>query len=190
MGIKNILKMSWGELNKLSRRELAKLTSALASAANKRLDRAKAAGVSSRDIKKARKQGRFSVAGKNTNELRREMARARNFLQSERSSVSDIKKADRQVLERVRTLTGDDTLSKTSMRKIFGVYDKLREEDPYAGYKGVSAQIIRDITTMVQGDKRATQRDLLEKAHERLNSIYEENERINEEFDIGTAQFF
>ena len=86
MNISEILKQSTRKLMNLSRSELAKITSSLASAANKRLKRIEKAGLSEsshayRYVE--RSGGKFSVAGKSSEELILEFKRAKQFLSDE-----------------------------------------------------------------------------------------------------------
>jgi translation initiation factor 2 beta subunit (eIF-2beta)/eIF-5 len=82
----------------MSRRELAQVTSILSSAANKRIARIEKAGVTSPAVANLKRHdGKFSVKGKNTNQLRSEFARARNFMQNATSSVSGAKASAKQI---------------------------------------------------------------------------------------------
>ena len=98
MKVKEILNLSDVQINKMSRRELAQVTSILSSAANKRIARIEKAGVTSPAVSNIKKHdGKFSVKGKNTNQLRSEFARARNFMQNATSSVKGAKASARQI---------------------------------------------------------------------------------------------
>ena len=98
MKVKEILNLSDVQINKMSRKELAQVTSILASAANKRIARIEKAGVTSPAVSNIKKHdGKFSVKGKNTNQLRSEFARARNFMQNATSSVKGAKASARQI---------------------------------------------------------------------------------------------
>ena len=98
MKVKDILRLSDVQINKMSRRELAQVTSILASAANKRIARIEKAGVTSPAAANVKAhEGRFSVKGKNTNQLRGEFARARNFMNNVTSTVKGAKSSARQI---------------------------------------------------------------------------------------------
>lgn len=98
MKVKEILNLSDIQINKMSRRELSQVTSILSSAANKRIARIEKAGITSPAVANVRKHdGKFSVKGKNTNQLRSEFARARNFMQNATSSVRGAKQSARQI---------------------------------------------------------------------------------------------
>lgn len=98
MKVKEILQLSDIQINKMSRRELAQVTSILSSAANKRIARIEKAGVTSPAVANVRKHdGKFSVKGKNTNQLRSEFARAKTFMSNATSSVRGAKASARQI---------------------------------------------------------------------------------------------
>ena len=98
MKVKEILNLSDVQINKMTRKELAQVTSILASAANKRIARIEKAGVTSPAVSNVKShEGRFSVKGKNTNQLRGEFARARNFMNNVTSTVKGAKSSARQI---------------------------------------------------------------------------------------------
>ena len=98
MKVKEVLRLSDVQINKMSRKELAQVTSILASAANKRIARIEKAGVTSPAVANVKAhEGRFSVKGKNTNQLRGEFARARNFMSNVTSTVKGAKSSARQI---------------------------------------------------------------------------------------------
>ena len=98
MKVKEILNLSDVQINKMSRKELAQVTSILASAANKRINRIEKAGVTSPAVANVKAHdGKFSVKGKNTNQLRGEFARARNFMSNVTSTVKGAKSSARQI---------------------------------------------------------------------------------------------
>lgn len=98
MKVKDVLRLSDVQINKMSRKELAQVTSILSSAANKRIARIEKAGVTSPAVANVKShEGRFSVKGKNTNQLRGEFARARNFMSNTTSTVRGAKSSARQI---------------------------------------------------------------------------------------------
>ena len=112
MKVKDILQLSDVQINRMSRRELSQVTSILSSAANKRIARIEKANVTSPAVQNVmRHEGKFSVKGKNTNQLRSEFARARNFMQNTTSTLRGAKASARQIeknlgLDRKKTKKG------------------------------------------------------------------------------------
>ena len=112
MKVKEILQLSDTAINKMSRRELAQVTSILASASNKRIARIEKAGVTSQAVQNVKSHdGRFSVKGKNTNQLRSEFARARNFMTSSTSTLRGAKASAKRI---EKNLGLDKTAKKVS----------------------------------------------------------------------------
>lgn len=96
MTVEEVLRLTAGQRAKLSRAELARATSVLASAANKRLKRLEEAGLASSSqaanfIKHG--GGSFSVKGKSIAALDAEFQRAAGFLTKPTSTVKGTRKA-------------------------------------------------------------------------------------------------
>lgn len=122
MKVKDVLRLSDIQINKMSRRELAQVTSILASAANKRIARIEKAGVTSPAVANVKShEGRFSVKGKNTNQLRGEFARARNFMSNVTSTVKGAKSSARQIEKNLG-------LGKTKKKTVKAVPSSLKKE--------------------------------------------------------------
>lgn len=122
--VKSVLKLTGKDLRKLGRADLAKVVSQAASAANKRLKRASAAGQPIEDT-----IDRFSVAGKNKNELMKEFTRVKNFLGKPELSLSGQKKLAREtatgLTEKIIGTKRKDTEAGSKERK---AYDKMRRQ--------------------------------------------------------------
>lgn len=96
--IEDILDMDFNDINKLNRKDLSAITSRLVSASNKRIKRFEERGekpLAMRGIDK-----NFSVKGKNTNQLRHEFAKMRNFLQFDTSTSKGWNKFKQDVATR------------------------------------------------------------------------------------------
>ena len=135
MKVKEVLRLSDVQINKMSRKELAQVTSILASAANKRIARIEKAGVTSPAVANVKAhEGRFSVKGKNTNQLRGEFARARNFMSNVTSTVKGAKSSARQIeknlgLGKTKKKTGKEVPSslKKEHKKIVQKRERLEK---------------------------------------------------------------
>lgn len=101
--VKELLNLSSRDVAKMSRQELARTVSQLASAGNKRLRRLERTpmGTESRPYKSAMEVGNFSVAGKNQGQLQNEFKRVREFLTAETSTVQGWKKYRASVKKRI-----------------------------------------------------------------------------------------
>ena len=126
MKISDILSMKPAEIRRMTRSELARRVSQLASAANKRLKRLAAAGLTNTPAYNyvERSGGKFSVAGKDIQELQNEYLRAKQFLSPE-TQTSTVRGA-RQAEKRVRQSTS------AFMESINSDYNEWSEEDKKA----------------------------------------------------------
>lgn len=101
--INELLNLTSRDIAKLSRQELARVVSQLASAGNKRLRRLEATsmGTESRPYKTVMEVGKFSVAGKNQGQLQNEFKRVSGFLKAKTSTVSGWNKERARVYKRI-----------------------------------------------------------------------------------------
>ena len=102
MSIEDIMNLGAGNIMRLNETDLRAVTTRLVSASNKRLARLKKAGINyTPAMHKIYTQGatRFSVKGKNRNQLMHEFANVRNFLNDKTSSVSGYKKFAKKFAE-------------------------------------------------------------------------------------------
>lgn len=100
--VDTILNITPDKLMAMSRKDLAKNISILASAANKRLKRLELSGEFSPAAEWVRTHGgKFSVAGKNKNQLLIEFFRVQQYMDSKTSTVSGAKKWRRNVEKEV-----------------------------------------------------------------------------------------
>lgn len=101
--INELVNLSSRDVAKLSRQELARVVSQLASAGNKRLRRLESTpmGTESRPYKTAMEVGKFSVAGKNQGQLQNEFKRVSEFLKTKTSTVSGWKTEKAKVYKRI-----------------------------------------------------------------------------------------
>ena len=101
--IHELVNLSSKDVAKMSRQELARVVSQLASAGNKRLRRLETTpmGTESRPYKTAMEVGNFSVAGKNQGQLQNEFKRVTEFLKAKTSTVSGWKTEKAKVYKRI-----------------------------------------------------------------------------------------
>lgn len=145
----DVIKLDPTHVKNLSQRSLAKLTSRLVSAYNKRAKRLERSGLaeaspSYRGLQEAGKT-RLSVKGKSYAELFSTYADAKRLL-TERStfSVAGTKKLMRDTSERI----GHDFSSKEEARRFWEAIDKLKEKD-IGNDKRTSTDIQREVADMM-----------------------------------------
>ena len=108
LSVGKILAMKPDKIEKLSARELRKLTTFLNSAANKRVKRAQQLGTESEVLRRAAEGGRFKTTriGKNVPEAQArpiayaEFMRVREFMRKETSSTRGVKKTQKKIIKK------------------------------------------------------------------------------------------
>ena len=188
--INDILKMSWSDIEQLNRNELSKLTSRVTSVANKRIVRLEKAtrGTSSFAYQQYENQGRkFSVKGKNVNELRNELSNAMRFVRYKTSTVKGWNKYREDVEERISDVTDGESLewSDRTWSKYWKVYRRFEESHGGTFKKGDSDRIQKFIReTFQQSDKRKSADYFSQQIESRYSEMYEQSmEEIEDETD-------
>lgn len=182
MRIDDILNMDIDKLSRMNRRELAKVVSQLSSSANKRLRRLEQQGLTdSYAYNKAQTVGDFSVKGKNTNQLRKEFARVRDFINSKTSSVKGYKKFLGEVSTRVsggNKSIGKKVYGDLGLRKQFwSVYNRVKESYPSLfGSKGDSTRMQELIALILADNADKSDDDIMNIVRENINNLYEKTE--------------
>lgn len=123
---KDILNREFEELNKLSNKNLRAVTSRLVSSANKRLKRIEKANLTEFNIPYKQTMeggGKFSVKGKTRNEVLKEYARTKEFLEAKTSSVSGYK----TYRQKVKSRLGQPERSDEVERDFWNEYNYINE---------------------------------------------------------------
>lgn len=198
LSIEDIMNIPFEMLNKFNRRDLAKITSRLASTANKRIKRLLNSeyGEVSRAlegiINRIKKSGTtsFSVKGKDINQLRNEFAQVKNFLNLQTSSVVGTKKVINKTLERLGV--DRSNWSNAKNKRFFKIYRKLVEE--YGGNDEKfkewydSKNIQRVLSEKFKWKNKDD--DILDIMRKHLDELYEDKERIDNELDDEYRDIF
>lgn len=121
--IDELITLTSKDVAKMSRAELAKVVSQLASAGNKRLRRLETTpmGTESRPYKTAMEVGNFSVAGKNQGQLQNEFKRVTEFLKTKTSTVSGWKAEKTRVYKRIGDKFDSEEAEKAFWRAYRGI---------------------------------------------------------------------
>ena len=178
--IKDIMSIDPKDILKMSRKELSTYTSRLASAANKRLKR-----MYGKEKNKFEYKDKFSVKGKNINQLRAEYARAKSYLQSN-NSLSGMKKTKKKVINGLKKqgvkITGKQ------YNKFWSVYQRLKEVDPKVSSYVYKYMSMRDIADYINDNPTKSVDEVIDGMMSDLNSHYEEQKE--QEYDGGFSEFF
>lgn len=168
MSIDDIMSMDWDDVKRLSRSELAKVTSRLASAGNKRLRRMEKSGITYSPAYSSamRGGGNFSVKGKGVNELRTEFARVRNFLNLKTSTV----KGAKEFKKKFENMTSG--LSNNQIGEFFDMLHRLQESDRAFFEDSIRYKIIMEILTNKVKEMSGT--ELYNYMRKRIDELYEQ----------------
>ena len=171
----SILNMNWDDINKLSRTELAQLTSRVVSVANKRIVRLEKTklGKQSFAYQTYKEQGRkFSVRGKNTNQIKNELSNAMRFVRMKTSTVKGWTEYREQMEKRLSDATDGESInwSNRTWSKYWKVYRRFEESHGGKFKKGDSDRFQQFIYEMFSsGDKRRS----ADYFQQRVNDAYE-----------------
>lgn len=149
--IKDLITMDWEDVEKLSRRELAQVTSRLVSASNKRIRRLEKQDLGSAPaLKSLRKdvhttdKGYLTVKGKKHGEIEHIYSKAREFLNRKTSTVKGYKSVIKSARKQVEDATGR-TFTDVDMNKLFEVLHKGQQAGIIDGRGTAGSFYARDI---------------------------------------------
>ena len=188
--IEKLINLDIGAVQRMTRRELAKVVSTLSSAANKRLNRLhqSPAGNLSPAYQQALKRGqRFSTAGKNVNQLRNEYKDVTQFLKRKTSTVSGWNKVREEPLSRI----GGSFSNADEERQFWELYRKLESSElgGVMSYGSTETQrLLRQEMTQGDGDE-----SIIANVISRLDEEYVKQQMAlyGEDFDdYDTGDFF
>lgn len=174
--IKEILDTDIADLKKLSGKELKNVVSTLRDASAKRYKRAIEKDELDPAITAFRDKyhGRISVKGKTDKELQRELEKGYYFMQA-KSSAS---KGRAEILEAVRTATGEEKLTRSQierMWKIIDRMDKMYKLGDLPEFGSLGSNTVRNVVAK-QVAKRHTVDYVIKRAEKFLNAAYEEEQ--------------
>lgn len=170
----------------MSRKELAKAVSILASAANKRLKRIETAGLENyssayRYIEHT--GGKFSVAGKNTEELIIEYKRVKGFLSPARktSTIKGIRASVKENETKVQDRLGVTFKNEEESKDFWKAYNKYADSHRAKVYNTGSDTIQKLIAQRVERGQSLNASAVTRMINKYIKSQKEELERIERE---------
>lgn len=177
-----LLNLSSGDVSKLTRSQLAQVVSRIASAANKRLKGVKEKGRATPAYTKVMESGgKFSTRGKSLNQLRSEFLRAKEYMESQSSTIAQY---DKMLARIARNLSGAGVTNIThqNIEKLLKIYGKIYQSDPQARVKSMKYEIQRTIGDELLINPDMSIDEIVTKVSNQLSKIYERNEATNNEF--------
>lgn len=149
--IKELITLDWEDVSKLSRKELADVTSRLVSASNKRIRRLEKQELENAPaLKSLRKdvhmneRGYLTIKGKKHGEIEHIYKKAREFLNRKTSSVKGYKNVIKKARKQLEDATGQ-TFTTTDMNKLFEVLHKGQQAGIIDGRGTAGSFYARDI---------------------------------------------
>ena len=205
MTTEEIINLDIEDIQKLSTKQLQRLTTQIVSTANKRVKALKSAGLEDSLILTQMKDfsGRFSskIEGKNKlNRLRNTFSNVRNFLLAETSTVRGYKKYNRETAERIagnknmRDSEARDFVKRYESdielrRGFWRIYNRLKETypDKFSGM-GASDRIQKLIRSQMQSMPFSSTDEIYESMEDILNNDsepeYEYDPELSDFFDL------
>jgi hypothetical protein len=161
--------MDVSEFNKLSLKDLRKVTGRLVSAGNKRIRRAEEKGVDSPAFAYIRESGgMLSTKGKDLQQLRHEFVRAKNFMEAE---TSTIKGAENFKAESIELLKQEGVnLSNESFDTVMKAVETLKRNDDRVAMRSMKYRMMAEAEVLVQ--KGYTQEAIENKLFKQVDKIY------------------
>lgn len=179
LSIKDIMNMDWADVAKLTRKELATVTSRLVSASNKRLRRLEQSDYigespAYRSVKERTGEVRFSVKGKKHGQIERTFKEAKHFLSLKTSTISGYNKVLKNVRETINTKIGRN-VTMTDVSKLFNTLHKAQELGlvDKRGSKG-SEVAVGFIVDMLERNPDKSIDDLINDFDDYASNLYEE----------------
>lgn len=203
MTTEEIINLDIEDIQKLSTKQLQRLTTQIVSTANKRVKALKSAGLEDSLILTQMKDfsGRFSskIEGKNKlNRLRNTFSNVRNFLLAETSTVRGYKKYNRETAERIagnknmRDPEARDFVKRYEndielRRDFWNIYNRLKETypDKFSG-KGASERIQKLIRSQMQSMPFSS----IDEIYESMEDILNNDNEPEFEYEPELSDFF
>ena len=189
--VDKLTNLSATQIKQYDRKNLAKIVTKLASAANKRVKRLGENGLATPALRKADKGKHFGSKDKNLKQLRSEYKRVSGFLKSETSTVKGYKsflnRLSKKFKEKgVKVGGGSTEEMQDFIDKETRIYDWLKDRNP------LIEDSIYKYSVMPKLSEYINQGNLSESAIKKRMQKYinEEYKKIQESRNIDTSQFF
>lgn len=191
LSVNQILDM---DVNKLDEKDLRKVATRLMSASNKRIKRLRE--MSGGKLSPAMQQmetrtpsGKFSVKGKNLNQLRHEISSMKGFLKGKTSSVTGWKRTKRLKKEQLEANLGYEITEKDEA-KFWKTYHRLEESKGSAlGTIYDSLQVMKAIHAKIRQRKGISQ--ILDEIEPEMETMYKEGmDAEDNEAEIAVSDIF
>lgn len=180
--IEELMNIPQEEWEGLSKKDMRSVVQRLASAANKRVDRMQKKGISSPALRQLLENGgRVSTKGKDLAALRAEFTRAKNFLQSQTSTISGYNEFVQNNIDALNEHGVD--IDKKNFEDFWRVFDRLKEMDPSVENSALKYKIMQAIADEFDEDDIDVDY-ITERMMDQIDLLYEDYEEIeNQKWD-------
>lgn len=175
MKLDAIMKLNQREIEKMSRKELARVVSDLRSVARKRIERMEKSEIYSPAYSAIIASGGIpTVKGMDLTQLKNEFKRYKHFIELKTSTVKGAKKYYEKSVKNFERLTGRE-FTADQMKYFFGLLDDLRD-DGLATEKNYNS-VLNYMVDYVEENPNATDNEILNHAREEVKKEYEQSTR-------------
>lgn len=188
LSINDIMNLYIEDVLYLNKKDLARITGRIQSAANKRIKRLREKGVAEYSPAIIRSLGdkvKFSIKGKTRNEILKEFVSIKRFLNAKTSSLSGFKAYKKRIEANIK-----QPIDNERMKEMFKIFRKYRE-----GNIGLFHRINSLMKQKNYGSEQAekfiaeelkkgkNEDDIMKNLDERLHDIYEKLEEQEQQYD-------
>ena len=179
MSIEDIINLDFEDIQKLTRKELATVTSRLVSATNKRIRRLEKSGLGEspalRSLKERTGEDRLSVKGKKHGQLQKTFTEAKHFLTLKTSTIGGYRKVVKNVRKTVSQRIGKD-VSEVDISKLYSTLHKAQEMGlvDRRGSKG-SEYAVNQIIDILENNPDKSIDDIVDDINDWYSEMYEED---------------
>ncbi len=190
MTAQQVFNLSTAQLEEMSRAELARAVSTVASVANKRIKRLYNYGLDTSDVpalKMGSHPNRFSVAGKNKDELMNELVSINQFMEDKTSTVSGLKEVVGEIAERLgigdkRTI---NLIEIKELGRTLANFKQMVEYTPDVQEKIWKYKIVKSVQENIEGANLSES-----EIRSRLEELYGKWYEVQQTDDLIDSDFF
>jgi hypothetical protein len=183
---KDILDMSWNEVNNMSQKELAKLTQQIGAVANKRVKRLHESEDNPKVLQDFTEKvgNKVQTKGMNINQLKKTFTQTQKFLNSPESTARGLKRKYENLKSTIAKATGTNknqvVLSKKEINTYFDLLDRYRDNNPEAVYLYGSTRVMSELYNQyTQGNGQSVD-DVYNSMINKMREDTEKNDNNNE----------
>lgn len=191
MTLEQVMNLTWDQINSMNVKDLKAVTKIVGDVANKRIKRLEKSDYIATNALNAVRDGGggFSIKGKNINQLRGELNRARQFINAKTSTVSGAKKvyqAREKALYGTPSKTREQAIQRAKQSsKVEEVYGKFLQLNPTSKNTLGSDTVRAAVAEIVEDNPDMSVDELLEMTSDRYMELYEETVGDEYEWDEG-----